>query len=99
MPRVPQSRDGRSWPSTETSCTQHPIRVAVDERGQLYLADTGNERIVKLSATGRLPGVSGSGAACPGQFESPSGMPIDRVGNLYVADTFNPGVQTLTVAR
>ena len=76
-----------------------PFGVTLDERGQLYLADAGNERIVKLSATGRLLGVWGSDAAGPGQFESPSGMPIDRVGNLYVADTFNHGVQTLTVAR
>lgn len=72
-----------------------PTAVAVDGAGNLYVADTGNHRIQKLSLT--LTGAPlaqwGTQGSAPSQFEVPFGVAVDRVGNLYVADTGNHRIE------
>ena len=75
-----------------------PEGVALDESGNLYIADTYNERIRKVDASGVISTVAGNGTsgfggdggpAVAAQLNSPSGVALDGAGNLYVADTYN----------
>ncbi|MDQ8044718.1 MAG: hypothetical protein REI11_08935, partial [Patulibacter sp.] len=73
-----------------------PGGVAVDAAGNLYIADTGNATIDKVSAatgelsvvagTPRLTGVPSEGAAEDSQLGAPNGVALDADGNLYIAD-------------
>jgi sugar lactone lactonase YvrE len=77
-----------------------PYGVAVDEAGNIYIADAGdNNRIRKLTpggATSTLAGGKEGFADGPGaqaMFNTPSGVAIDGKGNLYVADTGNNAIR------
>jgi hypothetical protein len=70
--------------------------VAVNNGGQIFVADTGNHRIQKFSSTGIFVSTLGSQGTGDGQFESPSGVAVDSGGNIYVADTGNHRVQKFT---
>jgi len=65
---------------TEDGEFDSPTGIAVDGKGNFFVADTGNGRIQKFSPTGSF--VTGIG-----QFEGPNGITIDREGNIYVAET------------
>jgi streptogramin lyase len=70
-----------------------PRGVAVDKQGNVYIADTGNKRIVVTDGEGKFLYQWGSFGAGPGQFNEPIGLTLDGQGNLYVADTWNSRVQ------
>ncbi|MBI5424829.1 MAG: immunoglobulin domain-containing protein [Opitutae bacterium] len=84
----------------------HPAAVAVDGAGNVYVADTNNNTIRKISAAGNvttLAGVSGVSGAADGRgadalFNQPQGLAIDAAGNLHVADTGNSSVRRITPA-
>ncbi|HXZ25382.1 MAG TPA: NHL repeat-containing protein, partial [Nitrospiria bacterium] len=67
-----------------------PIGVAIDSSGNIYIADSANNRIVSMSdmngANWTPFGSMGSGR---GQFITPSGVAVDSSGNVYVADLGN----------
>jgi hypothetical protein len=80
-----------------------PTGVAVDASGNLYIADSHNHRIRKVSGgtittiagTG-IAGFSGdSGAAIAAQLALPSALAIDSTGNLYIADTNNHRIRKI----
>jgi len=75
-----------------------PQGVALDPSGNLYIADTGNNVIRKVSANGTIQTVSGNGAAGNGsnQFNTPLGMAADSSGNIYIADSQNARVVKLS---
>ncbi|WP_088830362.1 fibronectin type III domain-containing protein [Paenibacillus tyrfis] len=76
-----------------------PARVSVDGGDNIYVADTGNHRIQKLTAATGVWSECGGGAGTgPGQFSSPSEVAIDHSGNIYVADAGNHRIQKLTIA-
>ncbi len=70
-----------------------PRGVAVDARGNVYIADTGNRRIIVTDSDGAFLYQFGSAGAGPGQFNEPTSLAVDAQGNLYVADTWNSRVQ------
>jgi trimeric autotransporter adhesin len=78
-----------------------PSAVAFDSAGNLYIADTGNNRIRKVTGTtittfagNGTAGYSGdSGAAAGAELNQPSGIAFDSAGNLYIADSANNRVR------
>ena len=82
-----------------------PRGLALDAAGALYIADTGNHRVVRISPAGTLttvagngsPGLAGDGGrAVLAQLNSPNAVALDARGNLYIADTFNHAVRKVT---
>jgi DNA-binding beta-propeller fold protein YncE len=71
----------------------HPGAVAVDGNGTAYVADTFNNRIVKLSGTGTLLGEWGARGTGDGRFRNPNGIAVDAAGEVYVLDGENNRVQ------
>jgi sugar lactone lactonase YvrE len=70
-----------------------PRNVAVDNNGHVYIADTGNKRIVVTDDQGLFLGQIGTAGAAPGQFNEPIGLAVDPTNNLIVGDTWNGRVQ------
>jgi uncharacterized protein (TIGR03437 family) len=75
-----------------------PENVLPDGAGGLYIADTGNHRIRRLTREGVLNTVAGNGQigaagdggpATAAQLNAPAGLVLDQTGNLYIADTHN----------
>jgi len=73
-----------------------PRGVALDTRGNVYVADTENHRIQKLSPQGEPLAQWGSGGSGPGEFRFPRGVALDTQGNIYVADAANNRIQRLS---
>jgi DNA-binding beta-propeller fold protein YncE len=83
------------WGSQGTGDGQfyHPSGLAVDSSGNVYVADTGNNRIQKFDLDGNYITKWGSYGTGDGQFSTPSDVAVDSLGNVYVADTDNHRVQ------
>lgn len=82
-----------------------PHGIAVDSAGNLYVADTGNNEIRKISSSDVVSTLAGSGAqghadgtGSAASFDNPFGVTVDAEGNLYVADTFNNEIRKVTAA-
>jgi sugar lactone lactonase YvrE len=79
-----------------------PSALAIDRRGNLYVADTGNHAIRKMTPDGRVTTLAGNGK--PGfadgkgalaQFNGPVGIAVDAAGMVYVADTYNDRIRRI----
>lgn len=70
-----------------------PRAVALDRDGNVWVMDTGNERVIEYSPEGQPLSVHGGVGGEPGQFIEPVGLAIDRLGRFYVADTWNNRIQ------
>lgn len=83
-----------------------PQAVAVDKSGNVYVADSGNFTIRKITSGGMvstlagLPGTSGctDGTGTNAEFNDPEGIAVDTSGNVYVADTLNHTIREVTPA-
>jgi sugar lactone lactonase YvrE len=83
-----------------------PEGVAVDNTGNVYVADTQNNTIRKITPAGVVTTLAGSagqsgsvdGTGSAARFNTPSGVAVDNAGNLYVADTGNETIRTITLA-
>ncbi|MBL0156357.1 MAG: hypothetical protein IPP47_04560 [Bryobacterales bacterium] len=82
----------------------HPIGLALDSAGSLYIADQMNNRIRKINSAGiittvagaGLPGYSGTGGpATSAQLRYPSGVAVDASGNIFIADTSNSRIRVV----
>ncbi|MCX6372666.1 MAG: hypothetical protein NTX16_06210 [Actinobacteria bacterium] len=63
----------------------NPGGVACDKDGNVYVADTDNNSVRKITSAGVVSTLAGADAG----FDSPAGLACDTVGNVYVVDTFN----------
>ncbi len=87
-----------------------PYGVAVDSAGNVYVADSENHRIRKVTSTGVVSTFAGTGIKADGtagggfmdgtgasaQFNSPHGIVVDSVGNIYVVDEGNYRIRRIT---
>lgn len=80
-----------------------PSALALGPDGNLYVADTGNNRIRKITPTGQVSTVAGDGTAgyldgpaAKAQFNGPIGLAISNGGDIYVADTYNDVIRMIT---
>ena len=85
----------------------NPAGLAVDAAGNLYIADTGNHRILLLTPGGAISTVAGTGAAgfsgdggpaVAAQLNAPSAVAVDANENIYIADTGNNRVRLVAPA-
>lgn len=70
-----------------------PKGIAAAPNGDLYVADTNNNRIVQLSPDGEVIRSWGQEGANQGNFNQPWGVAVDQEGFVYVADTWNHRIQ------
>ena len=95
---------GDGGPATSAQLNQ-PMGVAVDVSGNLYIADTANNRIRMVSPSGTILTIAGNGnAAFEGDegpaiqaaLHAPRGVAVDSAGNIYIADTLSLRVRYMT---
>ncbi|GAA5074735.1 NHL repeat-containing protein [Lysobacter panacisoli] len=79
-----------------------PSGLAIDAAGNLFVADTGNHAIRKVTPQGVVTTIAGNGipgfrdgAGAQAQFDGPIGIDIGRDGRLYVADTYNDRIRVI----
>jgi len=90
-------------PAGAISMFNFPMGVAVDSAGTVYVADTGNHTIRKITPAGAVTTFAGSmgvgsqdGIGQAASFNTPCGIAVDSLGNVYVADTGNHSIRKIT---
>jgi trimeric autotransporter adhesin len=96
--------DGDPGPATKAEF-RNPEGIAFDAAGNLYIADSGNCRIRKMTPTGAITTVAGNGqqgfygdggAATAAKLLIPAAVRLDGMGNLYISDTNNQRIRKVT---
>ncbi|MDJ0646820.1 MAG: hypothetical protein QNJ57_12630 [Flavobacteriaceae bacterium] len=82
-----------------------PTGLAIDSKGNLFISDSGNERVRKINlATGIISTVAGTGrtgfsgeglAASKAKLSNPLGLAVDKEDNLYVVDRGNNRIRKI----
>jgi hypothetical protein len=94
--------DGGAATSAELNA---PLGVALDNAGNLYIADLSNSRVRKVNAQGTISTLAGTGAqgfsgdggpAASAVLNDPFGLGVDASGNVYIADTYNNRIRKVT---
>lgn len=95
------STTGLSGGSTSYGCTAtalcYPQQVAVDGAGDVFIADTNNFRVVKVTPAG-VSSVLNVGSPGGTPLGSVEGLAVDGAGNLYISDSYNFRIVELTPA-
>ena len=80
-------RHKRIWPILQQPWYfNEPVAVAVDQKGQVYIADYRNHRIQKFSSEGQFIKKWGTDGTDDGHFTDLDGVAVDSSGNVYVLD-------------
>jgi sugar lactone lactonase YvrE len=79
-----------------------PFGIAVDNSGTLYVADTNNQLIRKITSGGLVSTLAGSsntgssdGAGANASFYYPEGIAVDNAGDVYVGDSSNDTIRLI----
>lgn len=82
----------------------YPTAITVDSKGNLYVADAGNNAIRKITPDGMVSTLAGSaaegssdGTGANAYFKYPQGITIDAKNNLYVSDGQNNRIRKITL--
>ena len=83
---------------------RHPVAIAFDAAGSLYIADDYDNRVRKLSTDGNVttvagtgaPGFSGDGPATGALLNAPAGVAVDSRGNIYLSDGANLRIRKIS---
>ncbi|MDR3698279.1 MAG: hypothetical protein P4L56_01510 [Candidatus Sulfopaludibacter sp.] len=97
--------NGDNGPAVKATLN-HPVGIALDASGNLYIADTGNHVIRKVTyPSGTIttvvgngtPGYAGDGkkVSSATELNSPKGVAVDSAGNIYIADTTNSRIRMI----
>ena len=96
---LPGYKDGR----TAEALFHRPMGLAFDDNDNLYVSDSNNSRIRRITPDGVVTTLAGTGASGyvngPGyiaRFDFPTGLGVDRNGYLYVADSGNHLIRSIT---
>ncbi len=98
---------GDGGPATK-AMLQNPVGVAVDAAGNVYIADSTNSRIRKVTPDGTITTIAGNGKfnysgdggpATSAGLYFPRGVAVDAQGNVYIADTSNQAIRLLQGAK
>jgi NHL repeat-containing protein len=108
MPCLTAPTCGDGGPATG-ALLRHPFAVAPDATGVLYIADTDDNELRKVTAAGTIVRLAGTGATCPSplacgdggaassaQLSSPQGVTLGPAGSLFVTDSGANTVRWLT---
>jgi sugar lactone lactonase YvrE len=91
--------------SADQALLSAPQGLAVDGDGNVYIADTGNERVRKVDTKGTISTLAGDGqtgfagdggASSSARLSSPAAVTVDGAGNVYIADTGNHRIREVT---
>jgi len=83
---------------------KYPCAIAIDKKGNLYVADAGNNCIRMINSLGIITTIAGNGTsgyigdggnASSAKLNTPCGITFDSAGNLYIADTWNNVVRKI----
>jgi uncharacterized protein (TIGR03437 family) len=101
---VPSPSPGDGGPATAAGLA-NPLGIAVDAEGNLFIADTSNYRVRKVSPQGVIttvagngtPGNSGDGGpATSAAIDYPGSLAVDSAGNLYFSDVFGNAIRKVS---
>ncbi len=87
---------GKNRTLTDPGDFAAPTNVAVDKDGNLYVADTLNDRVEEFDADGAFIRTFGKNGDGPGEFTRPKGIAIDCDGHVWVADANMNRLQVFT---
>ena len=82
-----------------------PFAIAIGRDGSIYIADTGNNRVRRITTSGQIVAVAGNGQpgfwgdagpALQAQLEAPEAISFDWAGRLLIADTGNHRIREVT---
>jgi uncharacterized protein (TIGR03437 family) len=99
--------DGGPATSAQLNIIHPPSGMATDAAGNVYIADTYNNRIRKVAPSGIITTMAGNGTggysgdggpATSAQLQNPTGLAMDAAGNLYIADTNNNAFRVVSPA-
>ena len=94
---------GDNGPATAAQLN-NPSDVAPGPSGSLYIADTANNRVRRLSADGTISTIAGNGTsgfsgdnswATSAGLANPTGLAVDGTGNIYIVDSDNHRVRRM----
>jgi sugar lactone lactonase YvrE len=94
--------DGEGEGLATQAAFRYPTSVAVGPEDAVYVSDTKNHRVWKISPDGSIHPVAGTGEegfsgdggpATAAKLDSPHGLAVDAAGNLYIADTGNQRIR------
>jgi len=94
--QLPKYEENLSVIPTSTELNR-PGATAVDSAGNVYIADSGNNLVLKVAPNGTLSVIAGGGVTSPlstvvatdAQLDGPRGVAVDSAGNVYIADSGN----------
>ncbi len=95
--------DGGSATSAQLN---QPSGIAIDAAGNVYVSDTGDQRVRKISPSGTISTIAGTGVVCTtapacgdggaatlAQLRNPFGVSVDPAGNVYIADATDQAIR------